>query len=86
MHRITCGNYCSYLWVWCVKNLTQTTARLCFLPLSVFFKCFLTQFLAFLNTVKVIVLTSLAGGLYTLSTALITNTKYLNIFINYCWI
>ena len=86
MHRTTCVNYCSYLSHSCVKILTQFTAGLCFLPASVFFKGFLTQFFAVLNTAKNLTLTPLADGLYTLFTALITTTNYLNLFINYCWI
>lgn len=86
MLSINGGYGCSYPMRWCVKNLTLATIVVCFLLTVVFFKRFLTQFIATLNTATYSVITLLKNSLYTLTTTLITSTKYLNIFCNYCWI
>lgn len=76
----SCAGACALLVDVCVKNLTVTTNQLCFLPSSVFLKNFLTQFVSAFCAGIVGVLTSLKGGLYTLNTALTTNTINLNNF------
>lgn len=78
MPRKSCVGTCARLVNACVKNLTVTTNQLCFLLSSVVLKNYLTQFVAVFYAGPVSVFTSLKGGLYTLNTALTTNTIYLN--------
>lgn len=83
MLRITCGFACSNLLLSCAKKTGTTTAQLWFLLMSVFINLFLTQLYLNLNTTKNSVFTLFKINFYTQSTALITNTKYFNNFVNY---
>ena len=81
----SCAVVCGVVKAACVKNLTVPTHQLCFLLSSVFLKNYLTQFVAVFYAGSVRVFTSLKGGLYTLNTALTTNTIYINNFYySYC--
>lgn len=78
MHSKSCAQACLLPGGSCVKNLTVTRLKLCFLLNGVYLKNYLTQFVGKKYTAWAAVLTSLPGGLYPQSTAVTTITINFN--------